>query len=95
MANKPTDVVALYGNWVRGDDDLFTHFLILRNGECGPFGQRLRPVTSSKFKAPATKFEKLTRFLHRVVADVELAQPGGRSKAGEPKSGLVDAARAA
>jgi hypothetical protein len=46
-------------------------------------------------RQPRTRLALLTRFLHRVVADVELIQPGGRRKAGGRKSGLVDAARAA
>jgi hypothetical protein len=46
------DVIARYGNWYRGDDDLFTHCLILRSGQCQLLGQGLRPVTLRSFKAP-------------------------------------------
>lgn len=59
MANKQTDVIARYGNWFRGDADLFTHCLILRSGECHLLGQGLQVVTLSKFEAPAEKLEKL------------------------------------
>jgi hypothetical protein len=59
MANKQTDVIARYGNWYKGDDDLFTHCLILTNGECHLLSQGLQVVTLSKFKAPAEKLEKL------------------------------------
>jgi hypothetical protein len=59
MANKSIDVIARYGNWFKGDDDLFTHCLILRNGECRLLGQGLQVVTLSKFNAPAAKLRKL------------------------------------
>ena len=48
------DVIARYGNFYRGDDDLFTHCLILRDGQCWLLGQGLRPVTLRNFKAPAS-----------------------------------------
>ena len=54
-----------------------------------------QPVRSMLAPVYPSGLETLARFLHRVVADVELIQPGGRRKAGGPKSGLVDAARAA
>jgi hypothetical protein len=59
MANKEADVIARYGNWYKGSDDLFTHCLILRSGECHLLGQGLQVVTLSKFKARAEKFKKL------------------------------------
>lgn len=68
MANKPTDVIARYGNWFKGDDDLFTHCLVLRNGECRLLGQGLRVVTLSKFKTSATKLKKLKTALATIPA---------------------------
>ena len=59
MANLGVGVVARYGNWFRGDDDFFTHCLILKNGECWLLGQGLQQVTLRVFKAPVSKFKKL------------------------------------
>src|ERR1700730_1834286 len=59
MANTPTDIIARYGNWFKGDDDLFTHCLILRNGERRLLGQGTRVVTLSRSKVPPTKLKKL------------------------------------
>jgi hypothetical protein len=47
------DVIARYGNFYRGDDDLFTHCLILRDGQCWLLGQGLRPVTLRNFRLSA------------------------------------------
>jgi hypothetical protein len=60
------DVIARYGNWYRGDDDLFTHCLILRSGQCQLLGQGLRPVTLRSFKAPVSQFKKLTAALKTI-----------------------------
>ncbi|HLX41042.1 MAG TPA: hypothetical protein VKR42_10950 [Ktedonobacteraceae bacterium] len=61
MSNsKAHNVIARYGNWYRGDDDLFTHCLILDNGECWLLGQGLRAASLRVFKAPEEKFEQLT-----------------------------------
>jgi hypothetical protein len=62
------DVIARYGNWYRGDDDLFTHCLILRNGQCWLLGQGLRPVTLRSFKSPASQFKKLTAAIKTIPA---------------------------
>jgi hypothetical protein len=60
MTGKPNkEVLARYGNFFRGDDDLFTHCLILKNGDCCLLGQGLRPVIVRIFKAPVAKFKKL------------------------------------
>lgn len=68
MANTPPEVLARYGNWFKGDDDFFTHCLILRNGECRLLGQGLRVVTLSKFKAPAAKLRKLKHAIATIPA---------------------------
>jgi hypothetical protein len=62
------DVIARYGNFYRGDDGLFTHCLIQRDGQCWLLGQGLRPVTLRSFKAPVSKFKKLTAALATIPA---------------------------
>ena len=62
------DVIARYGNWYRGDDDLFTHCLILRNGQCWLLGQGLRPVTLRSFKAPVSQLKKLIAAIKTIPA---------------------------
>jgi hypothetical protein len=62
------DVIARYGNWYRGDDDLFTHCLIMKDGQCWLLGQGLRPVTLRNFKAPVSKFKKLTAAITTIPA---------------------------
>jgi hypothetical protein len=52
MAALGIGVIARYGNWYRADDDLFTHCLILKNGECLLLGQSLQQVSVRIFKAP-------------------------------------------
>jgi hypothetical protein len=69
MTGKPNkEVLARYGNFFRGDDDLFTHCLILKNGECLLLGQGLRPVVLRVFKAPVLKFKKLKAALRTIPA---------------------------
>ena len=60
---KIQNVIARYGNFFQGSDDLFTYCLILDNGECWLLGQGLRPVTIRVFKAHGAKFKKLTAAL--------------------------------
>ena len=62
------DVIARYGNWYRGDDDLFTHCLILRNGRCWLLGQGLSTVTLRSFEAPDSQFKELTAALTTIPA---------------------------
>jgi hypothetical protein len=68
MANLGTGVIARYGNWYRGDDDFFTHCLILKNGECWLLGQGLEQVTLHVFKAPISKFNQLKAALASIPA---------------------------
>jgi hypothetical protein len=68
MANLGTGVIARYGNWCRGDDDFFTHCLILKNGECWLLGQGLEQVTLRVFKAPISKFNQLKAALASIPA---------------------------
>lgn len=62
-ANRKIGVIARYGNWFRGDDDLFTHCLILESGECWLLGQGLQQVSLGEFKAPAAEFTTLKGLL--------------------------------
>jgi hypothetical protein len=68
MENLGTGVIARYGNWYRGDDDFFTHCLILKNGECWLLGQGLEQVTLRVFKAPISKFNQLKAALASIPA---------------------------
>jgi len=68
MKNLGTGVIARYGNWYRGDDDFFTHCLILKNGECWLLGQGLEQVTLRVFKAPISKFNQLKAALASIPA---------------------------
>jgi hypothetical protein len=66
--NLGVDVLARYGNWFHGDDDFFTHVLILKNGECWRLGQGLQMVKVHRFKAPAAKFRQLKTALASIPA---------------------------
>jgi hypothetical protein len=66
---KAQNVIARYSNFFQGDDDFFTHCLILDNGECWVLGQGLREVTLRVFKAPVEQFEKLIAALAAVIPD--------------------------
>ena len=68
MANLGVDVIARYGNWFQGDDDFFTHVLILKNGECWRLGQGLQTVKIHRFKASAAKFRQLKTALTSIPA---------------------------
>jgi len=70
-------VIARYGNWFRGDDDFFTHCLILKNGECWLLGQGLEQVTLRVFKAHASKFKKLKAALATIPPGWAKASYGG------------------
>src|SRR3979411_212787 len=64
---KAHNVIARYGNFFRGDDDFFTHCLILDDGHCWLLGQGLREVTLRVFKAPGEKFEQLIAALATII----------------------------
>ena len=68
MANLGIGVIARYGNFYRGDDDFFTHCLILKNGHCWLLGQGLDQVRVHAFKAPTLKFNKLKAALSSIPA---------------------------
>ena len=77
MAKTGIGVIARYGNFFRGDDDFFTHCLILKNGECWLLGQGLEQVTLRVFKAPIKRFKKLNAALATIPADWSQASYSG------------------
>jgi hypothetical protein len=70
------DVIARYGNFYRGDDDLFTHCLILRSGQCS-LGTGTSTCELRNFKAPASQFKKLTAALASIPASWAKASYAG------------------
>lgn len=66
---SPNDVLARYGNWYHGSDDLFAHCLILRNGLCVQLYQGLQTVTVKTFKAPVAKINRLRTLLKAKLPD--------------------------
>ena len=68
MAMLGKGVIARYGNWYHDDDDLFTHCLILKNGECWLLGQGLQQASVKVFKANHAKFKKLKAALASIPA---------------------------
>ena len=79
--NLGKDVIARYGNWFRGDDDFFTHVLILKNGECWRLGQGLEVVEAHRFKAPTLR--KIAKHGGAPVIAIERwARPRAFSNAG-------------
>lgn len=77
MARRGVGVIARYGNWYRGGDDLFTHCLILKNGECWLLGQGLQQVSVKVFRANHAKFKKLKAALASIPAAWGNASYGG------------------
>jgi hypothetical protein len=78
------NVLARYGNFFQGDDDLFAHALILRNGHCIRLFQGLAVVTATYDRVPDAEHDQLVRLL----ADAnEIAvfgvQAGGAGPPGE------------
>jgi len=75
--NLGVGVIACYGNWLRGDDDFFTHVLILRNGQCWRLGQGLEQVMLHTFKANAIKFNQLKAALVSIPSAWPSSSYGG------------------
>lgn len=57
------NVLARYGNFYHGDDDLFAHCLILRNGHCIRLFQGLAVVTATYDRAPDAEHDQLVGLL--------------------------------
>lgn len=70
-------VMACYGNWYRGDNDFFTHVLILKDGHCYRLGQGLQQVLLHTFKANASKFKQLKAALTSLPAEWPVADYNG------------------
>jgi hypothetical protein len=62
-AKGPRDVVARYGNWFQGDDDLFAHCLILRDGKRARLFQGLQAVTVEVDRASEPDHRQLVDLL--------------------------------
>ena len=60
------EVVARYGNWYEGDDDLFCHCLILRNGQLLWLTQGLQSVSVRQGTASAAALAKLLAALPKL-----------------------------
>ena len=72
------DVLARYGNWYKGADDLFAHCLILSGGDCVLLFQGLSVVTTKQVSAPAAKHAALVKALkQRVPPDWQKAAYSG------------------
>ena len=72
------DVLARYGAFYKGDDDLFAHCLILRGGECVLLFQGLQTVTAKVVAAPKAKHAALVRCLKQPIpADWQKAAYSG------------------
>jgi hypothetical protein len=67
---NPHDVLARYGAYYHGADDLFAHCLILRNGHCIRLFQGLEVVTATYERAPDTEHDRLINLLAQPI-------PGG------------------
>jgi hypothetical protein len=65
--SSPDDVLARYGNYYHGDDDLFAHCLILRNGHCALIFQGLEVVTVKYHRAPDSEHDQLVNLLAQPI----------------------------
>jgi hypothetical protein len=64
---SPHDVLARYGAFYHGDDDLFAHCLILRNGHCIRLFQGLEAVTATYERAPDADHDQLVNLLAQPI----------------------------
>jgi hypothetical protein len=64
---SPEDVLARYGNWYHGADDLFAHCLIRRSRECVLIFQGSEVVTVKLHQAPAGEHEHLVDLLDQPI----------------------------
>jgi hypothetical protein len=62
------DVLARYGAWYKGSDDLFAHCLILDGGECVVLFQGLQVVTTKVVAAPREEHAALVRRLREPIS---------------------------
>jgi len=71
---SPTDVIARYGNWYRGDADLFAHCFVRRSGQSVLLFQGLQTVSLQLFDPEEAKHRQLAELLEQPI-------PGGWPKA--------------
>lgn len=71
---SPNDVIARYGNWYRGDADLFAHCFVRRSGQSVLLFQGLQTVSLRLFDPEEAKHRQLAELLEQPV-------PGGWPKA--------------
>ena len=64
---SPNDVIARYGNWYRGSDDLFAHCFVRRNGQSILLFQGLQTVSLKLFDPPAAKHRELAKLLKEPI----------------------------
>jgi hypothetical protein len=71
---SPNDVIARYGNWYHGDDDLFAHCFVRRSGQSLLLFQGLQVVSLRLFDPDEEKHRRLAELLEQPI-------PGGWPKA--------------
>ena len=64
---SPNDVIARYGNWYRGDDDLFAHCFVRRSGRSARLFQGLQTVTLELFDPEDEKHRQLVELLESPI----------------------------
>jgi hypothetical protein len=64
---SPNDVIARYGNFYRGDDDLFAHCFVRRSGQSVLLFQGLQTVTLRLFDPDEEKHRHLAELLEQPI----------------------------
>jgi hypothetical protein len=64
---SPNDVIARYGNFYRGDDDLFAHCLVRRSGQSVLLFQGLQTVTLRLFDPDEERHRHLAELLEQPI----------------------------
>jgi len=64
---SPNDVIARYGNFYRGDDDLFAHCLVRRRGQSVLLFQGLQTVTVRLFDPDEERHRHLAELLEQPI----------------------------
>ena len=66
---SPNDVMARYGNWYRGDADLFAHCFVRRSGQSALLFQGLQAVSLQLFDPEEEKHRQLAELLEHPIPD--------------------------
>lgn len=64
---SPNDVLARYGNWYRGDDDLFAHCLVRRGDVSLRLFQGLQTVSVRLFDPDEERHRRLAELLEQPI----------------------------